>query len=99
LILQTWQEQHKRISTPLLNELLEDAVAVNPPPAVKGKQVRLFYMTQPEVKPPTFVVFVNEPDLVHFSYQRYLENRLRESFDFKGTPIIIKLKKRQRRGD
>jgi GTPase len=56
-------------------------------------------MTQPEVKPPTFVVFANEPDLVHFSYKRYLENRLRESFDFKGTPIIIKLKKRQRRGD
>ncbi len=99
LILQTWQEQHKRISTSLLNELLEDALAVNPPPAVKGKRVRLFYMTQPAVKPPTFVIFANEPDLVHFSYRRYLENRLRESFSFKGTPIIIKLKKRQRRGD
>ncbi|MBM4236739.1 MAG: ribosome biogenesis GTPase Der [Firmicutes bacterium] len=99
LILQTWQEQHKRISTSLLNELLEDAMAVNPPPNVKGKRVKLFYMTQPEVKPPTFVVFANEPDLVHFSYLRYLENRLRESFDFKGTPVIIKLKKRQRRGD
>ncbi len=99
LILQTWQEQHKRISTSLINELLEDVVAVNPPPAVKGKKVRLFYMTQPEVKPPTFVVFANEPDLIHFSYKRYLENRLRESFGFKGTPIIIKFKKRQRRGD
>ena len=99
VVLQTWQEQHKRISTSLLNELLEDALAVNPPPAVKGKRVRLFYMTQPEVKPPTFVVFANEPDLVHFSYMRYLENRLRESFGFKGTPIVIKLKKRQRRGD
>jgi GTPase len=99
LILQTWQEQHKRISTSLLNELLEDSVAVNPPPSVKGKRVRLFYMTQPEVKPPTFVIFANEPELVHFSYQRYLENRLRESFGFKGTPIVIKLKKRQRRGD
>jgi GTP-binding protein len=99
VVLQTWQEQHKRISTSLLNELLEDALAVNPPPSVKGKRVRLFYMTQPEVKPPTFVVFANEPDLVHFSYMRYLENRLRESFGFKGTPIVIKLKKRQRRGD
>ncbi len=99
LILKTWQEQHKRISTALLNELLEDASAVNPPPAVKGKRVRLYYMTQPAVKPPTFVIFANEPELVHFSYRRYLENRLRESFGFAGTPIIIKLKKRQRRGD
>lgn len=99
LIIETWQEQHKRIPTSLLNELLEDALAVNPPPSVKGKRVKLFYATQPEVKPPTFVFFVNEPDLIHFSYRRYLENRLRESFGFKGTPVIIKLKKRERRGD
>lgn len=99
LIIETWQEQHKRISTSLLNELLEDALAVNPPPNVKGKRVKLFYATQPEVKPPTFVFFVNEPDLIHFSYRRYLENRLRESFGFKGTPIFLKLKKRERRGD
>jgi GTPase len=99
LIIATWQEQHKRISTSLLNELLEDALAVNPPPSVKGKRVKLFYATQPEVKPPTFVFFVNEPDLIHFSYRRYLENRLRDSFGFKGTPIIVKLKKRERRGD
>ncbi len=99
LIIETWQEQHKRIPTALLNELLEDALAVNPPPGVKGKRVRLYYATQPEVKPPTFVFFANEPDLVHFSYKRYLENRLRESFGFKGTPVVIKLKKRERRGD
>ncbi len=99
LIMQTWQEQHKRIPTALLNELLEDAIAVNPPPSVKGKRVRIFYVTQPEVKPPTFVFFANEPDLIHFSYKRYLENRLREAFSFSGTPIIIKLKKRQRRGE
>lgn len=99
LILQTWQEQHKRIATPLLNELLEDAIAVNPPATVKGKRIKLFYVTQPEVKPPAFVFFVNEPELIHFSYRRYLENRIRESFGFNGTPIVIKFKKRQRRGE
>ncbi len=99
LVMNTWQEQHKRISTSLLNELLQDAVAVNPPPTVKGKRVKIFYVTQPAVKPPTFVFFANEPELIHFSYQRYLENRLRESFDFSGTPIIVKFKRRQRRGE
>lgn len=99
LILQTWQEQHKRIPTALLNELLGDATAVNPPSPVKGKRVRIYYVTQPEVKPPTFVFFANEPDLIHFSYKRYLENRLRESFNFSGTPILLKFKRRQRRGE
>jgi len=60
--------------------------------------VRFYYATQPEVKPPTFVFFANEPELVHFSYRRYLENRLREAFYFKGTPLVIKIKKRERRG-
>ncbi len=99
LVMHTWQEQHKRISTSLLNELLEDALAVNPPPTVKGKRIKIFYVTQPEVKPPTFVFFANEPELIHFSYRRYLENRLRDSFDFSGTPIIVKFKRRQRRGE
>lgn len=99
LIVQIWQEQHKRISTSLLNELLEDAIAVNPPSTVKGKRVKIFYATQPEVKPPTFVFFTNEPELIHFSYKRYLENRLREAFIFKGTPIVMKFRKRQRRND
>ena len=98
-IMKTWQEQHKRVSTSLLNELLEDAIAVNPPASVKGRRVKIFYATQPEIKPPTFVFFANEPDLIHFSYQRYLENRLREAFDFSGTPIIVKFKRRQRRGE
>ena len=98
-IIKTWQEQHKRVSTSLLNELLEDAIAINPPSSVKGRRVKIFYATQPEVKPPTFVFFANEPELIHFSYQRYLENRIREAFDFSGTPISIKFKKRQRRGE
>ena len=99
LVRQTWQEQHKRVSTALLNELVEDALAVNPPPAPKGKRLKIYYATQPEVKPPTFVFFVNNPQLMHFSYRRYLENRIRESFSFSGTPIRIKLKPRQGKGD
>ncbi len=99
LIMQIWQEQHRRIPTALLNELLEDVLSVNPPPTVKGRRVKIFYVTQPEVKPPKFVLFSNEPELIHFSYKRYLENRLRESFNFSGTPIVLKFKKRERRGD
>ena len=99
LIRQIWQEQHKRIATPLINELVQDALAVNPPPAPKGKRLKIYYATQPTVRPPTFVFFVNDPRLMHFSYRRYLENRLRESFSFSGTPIRIKLKPRQEKGD
>ncbi len=99
VVLQAWQEQHKRIPTALLNELLEDALTVNPPPPVKGKQVKIYYGTQPEVKPPKFVFFANEPELIHFSYRRYLENRLREAFGFTGTPIEVKFKRRERRGE
>ncbi|MGM0652686.1 MAG: ribosome biogenesis GTPase Der [Bacillota bacterium] len=98
-IMKTWQEQHKRVPTSLLNELLEDAIAINPPASVKGRRIKIFYGTQPEIKPPTFVFFTNEPELIHFSYKRYLENRLREAFDFTGTPIIVKFKRRQRRGE
>ncbi len=99
LIQQTWQEQHKRIPTPLLNQLVEDALAINPPPAVKGKRLKIFYATQPAVKPPTFIFFVNYPQLMHFSYRRYLENRIRDSFVFAGTPIRIILRQRQGKGD
>jgi GTPase len=98
-MMETWQEQHKRVTTALLNELLADALAVNPPSQVKGKRVKLFYATQPSVKPPTFVFFTNEPELVHFSYRRYLENRLREAFNFTGTPIVLKFKQRKRKGE
>ncbi|MFO8191998.1 MAG: ribosome biogenesis GTPase Der [Bacillota bacterium] len=98
-MMETWQEQHKRVTTALLNELLADALAVNPPSQVKGKRVKLFYVTQPSVKPPTFVFFTNEPELVHFSYRRYLENRLRYAFNFTGTPIVLKFKKRKRKGE
>ena len=73
----------------MLNEVIADAVAMNPTPTDKGKRLKVFYATQVAVKPPTFVVFVNEPELMHFSYSRFLENRIREAFVFEGTPIRI----------
>ena len=76
-----------RISTGVLNEIMTEAVAMQQPPSDKGKRLRLYYITQASVKPPTFVIFVNEPEIMHFSYQRYLENKLREAFGFEGTPI------------
>lgn len=78
-----------RISTGILNQVITDAVAINPPPQEKGKRLKILYSTQVKVKPPTFVIFVNEPEIMHFSYQRYLENKLREAFSFVGTPIQI----------
>ncbi|WP_332649253.1 ribosome biogenesis GTPase Der [Lysinibacillus sp. 54212] len=78
-----------RIQSSILNEVIEDAVARNPAPADKGRRLRLYYSTQVAIKPPTFVVFVNEPELMHFSYERFLENRIRETFDFEGTPIRL----------
>lgn len=84
-------EQHnRRISTNLLNKVIEDAVAMNQPPSNKhGKRMKIFYATQPRVKPPLFVLFVNDPELMHFSYKRYLENQIRGAFGFEGTPIKI----------
>lgn len=76
-----------RVSTGLLNDVLIEAMAMNQPPAEKGRQLKIFYMTQVSVKPPTFVLFVNDTELLHFSYKRYIENQLREAFGFSGTPI------------
>ncbi|MCR5214466.1 MAG: ribosome biogenesis GTPase Der [Eubacterium sp.] len=83
-----------RIQTGVINEILMDAVAENEPPQDKGRRLKLFYMTQVSVKPPTFVLFVNDKELSHFSYIRYLENKLREAFLFRGTPIRILLRER-----
>lgn len=81
------EQQAMRIQTSVLNELLMDAVSVNPPPAHKGKRLKILFMTQVDIKPPKFIVFVNDPELMHFSYVRFLENKLRESFGFEGTPL------------
>jgi len=78
-----------RIATNVLNQLIEDAVAMNPTPTDKGKKLKILYVTQVKIKPPTFVIFVNEPEVMHFSYERYLENKLRSSFGFEGTPIKL----------
>lgn len=78
-----------RVTSSVLNEVIEDAVARNPAPTDKGRRLRIYYVTQVAIKPPTFVVFVNEPDIMHFSYERFLENRIRDSFDFEGTPIRL----------
>ncbi|EPY07696.1 GTP-binding protein Der [Paenibacillus sp. E194] len=83
------QQHAKRIPTHLLNDVVTDAVAYNPPPTDKGRRLRINYATQVAVKPPTIVVFVNDPELMHFSYERYLDNRIRAAFDFEGTPIRI----------
>ena len=81
------EQNAQRIATSILNQVIEDAVAINPPPTEKGKRLKILYVTQVKIKPPTFVIFVNEPEIMHFSYQRYLENKLREAFGFEGTPI------------
>ena len=79
--------QTMRIPTGVLNEILTEAVAMKQPPSDKGKRLKIYYMTQVSVKPPTFVMFVNDVALTHFSYTRYIENRIRESFGFRGTSI------------
>lgn len=87
-LIQTVHQNHAlRISTGILNDVLIEATAMQQPPADKGRQLKLYYMTQVSIKPPTFVIFVNDRELFHFSYRRYIENQLREAFGFVGTPI------------
>lgn len=93
LIKNTMEQYQRRIGTGLLNDLLNDAVLANPPSA-KGKNVKVLYITQVAAKPPRFVLFVSDPELVHFSWLRYLENRIREAFGFEGTPIHFITRKR-----
>ena len=90
------QNQNMRVATGVLNEIMAEAVALQQPPSDKGKRLKLFYMTQVAVKPPTFVVFVNDKELMHFSYVRYLENKIRDTFGFKGT--ALKFLSRERSG-
>ena len=89
------EQNAMRVATSVLNQVIADAVAINPPPTEKGQRLKILYATQVKIKPPTFVIFVNEPEIMHFSYQRYLENKLREAFGFEGTPLsmIIRGKK------
>ncbi|WP_047980035.1 ribosome biogenesis GTPase Der [Ornithinibacillus contaminans] len=94
-MVQIASENHsKRIPTNVLNDVIMDAIAMNPTPTVKGKRLKVLYATQVAVKPPSFVIFVNEPELMHFSYQRFLENKIRDAFGFEGTPIKIFARRR-----
>lgn len=89
------ENQTLRIQTGVLNEILSEAVAMQQPPSDRGKRLKIFYMTQVGVKPPTFVIFVNDKELMHFSYTRYIENKIRESFGFKGTPLRFIIRERK----
>ncbi len=84
-----------RVATGVLNEIMAEAVAMQQPPSDKGKRLRLYYITQVSVKPPTFVIFVNDKELMHFSYTRYIENQIRETFGFKGTPLRFIIRERK----
>ena len=95
-LIETVIENHAlRVQTGVLNEIMTEAVAMQQPPSDKGKRLKLFYMTQVAVKPPTFVIFVNKKELMHFSYQRYIENQIRQTFGFSGTPIRILIRERK----
>lgn len=95
-LLDTVIENHAlRIGTGVLNEIMAEAVAMQQPPSDKGKRLRLYYITQVAVKPPTFVIFVNDKALMHFSYTRYIENRIRDTFGFRGTPLKFIIRERK----
>ncbi len=87
--LQVQEQREKRISTGLLNKVINEAYSLNPPASVKGKNLRIYYSTQAKVNPPTFVIFINNKDLIQDHYKRYLNKKLRENFGFKGTPIVV----------
>ncbi|MCD8052449.1 MAG: ribosome biogenesis GTPase Der [Lachnospiraceae bacterium] len=89
------QNQNLRVATGVLNEIMSEAVAMQQPPSDKGKRLRLYYITQVAVKPPTFVIFVNDKELMHFSYVRYLENKIRDAFGFRGTALKFLIRERK----
>jgi len=91
------EEFSRRVSTPALNRALQDAVESHPPPMYQGRRLKFLYAAQASVRPPTFVAFVSKPEGVHFSYQRYLINKIRDAFEFKLAPIRLQLKQRERR--
>ena len=92
------EARFQRISTGELNRLVQDALARHAPPSKRGRRLKIYYASQPGVDPPTFVFHVNDPDLVHFSYERYLENQLREAYEFPGTPLRLFFRQREHRG-
>jgi GTP-binding protein len=90
-----YQERLKRLSTSKVNDVIQQAVGAHNPARRNGRQLKVLYATQADINPPTFIIFVNDTNLVHFSYQRYLENKLRKSFGFDGTPLRLVFKARR----
>ena len=88
-ILEVYEEASKRVSTGTLNDVIQDAVSVTEPPTKNGKRLKILFATEASTNPPTFIFFVNDAELMHFSYKRYLENTLRKAFEFKGSPIRL----------
>lgn len=95
MIEEVYDHCRRRIQSSVLNDVIMDAIAANPTPSTNGRRLRVYYATQVAIEPPTFVIFVNDPDLMHFSYARYLENQIRQAFDFSGTPIHLIKRKRK----
>lgn len=95
LIKQVYENHSKRISSSMLNDVIMDAIAMTPTPSMNGKKLRIYYATQVKTAPPTIVIFVNNEELMHFSYSRYIENQIREHFDFSGTPIKLISRRRK----
>ena len=91
-ILKVYENSRKEIKTSLLNDVIKDAYALNQPPSYKGRRLKIYFANQSGIMPPKFNIQVNSKGLIHFSYERYLENKIRESFDFEGTPIILQFK-------
>jgi GTP-binding protein len=96
-LISSFDQFNRRIPTGQVNRLFEEIIDQHPPPMHKGKSVKLFYATQASTRPPTFVVYANYPEAIHFYYKRYLENRLRETFGFEGTPVRLFFRGRKRR--
>mgnify|MGYP001164616507 FL=1 len=95
-VIKAVSENHaKRIQTNVLNDVIMDAIIMNPTPTIKGRRLKVLYATQVSIKPPSFVIFVNDPELLHFTYERFLENKIRDAFGFEGTPIKIFARSRQ----
>ena len=91
-VIKVYENSKKEIKTSVLNDVISDAYSLNLPPSYKGKRLKIYFSNQAGTKPPTFNIQVNSKGLIHFSYKRYLENKLRESFDFEGTPIVLQFK-------
>lgn len=93
-VVQVYRERQKRLPTAAVNNVIQQAVVGHNRPSTQGKQLKIYYVTQAESNPPTFIFFTNDAKLVHFSYRRFLENQLRQAFGFIGTPIVMDFKTR-----